>query len=372
MADLFDYVSWRGDLTFEQSPFNELDALTFSQIAYVLLDGVVSESFEETKTLKQLARDFKALPDFEKRINIGFLINDRTTDFLFACANTERFGNVGVCGFRNIFSEKNVEQFAALTFLIDKDVIISYRGTDDTIIGFEEDFRIAYIDQIPAQKDALTYFSDAKEAFPHSRFTIIGHSKGGNLAVNTAVKCDKKLKKRIEAVYNFDGPGFKKEFFESEEYKEIEDRLYSYYPSFSVVGMLFHHPKNYTVIESTKFAIMQHDAMCWCVSGKSLVSKEDFTDECKVFSSAFNNWVDRISDAEKEDFVNCLFSLLKASGYKTNLEIEKNPLTASARIIAAYAKMEKEKKEQFKDIFMLFLNAVKSELPVFNKLSLAN
>ena len=365
MADLFDYVTWRGDLTFEQAPLNELDALSFSQIAYVLLDGVVSTKFDETKTLRQLAEDFNNLPDFEKRKNIGFLINDRTTDFMLACANSERFGNIEVCGFRNIFNEERVEQFAALTFIIDKDVVIAYRGTDDTILGFEEDFRIAYMDEIPAQKDAIDYFSDAKDAFPHSHFIILGHSKGGNLAVNTAVKCDKKLRKRIKAVYNFDGPGFKKEFFETEDFKEIEDILYSFYPSFSVVGMLFHHPKKYKIIESTKFAIMQHDAMCWNVSGKELVEKDDFTDECKLFTSAFNNWVDAITKEEKEDFVNCLFSLIKSSGYKTNLEIEKNPLQASARIIAAYAKMAKEKKDQFKDIFMLFVNAVKSELPVF-------
>ena len=371
MADLFDYVLWRGDLTFEQAPFNELDALIFSQLSYVLIDGALSNSFEEKKTLRQLTIDFKNLPDFESRIDIGFLINDRTTDFLFAVANTERFGNIEVCGFRNIFSEENVGQFAAMTFLLGKDVIISYRGTDDTIIGFEEDFRISYIDQIPAQKDALDYFRDAKDVFPRAKFTLVGHSKGGNLAVNTAVKCDKKLRKRIEAIYNFDGPGFKKEFFETEEYLEIEPILYSYYPAFSVVGMLFHHPNNYKVIESTKFAIMQHDAMCWSVSGKNLVTKEDFTDECKVFALAFNSWVDRITDVEKKEFVDCLFSLLKASGYKTNLEIEKNPLTASARIIGAYAKMDKNKKDQFKDIFMLFVNAVKSELPVFNKLPIS-
>lgn len=365
MANLLDYISWRGDLSFSKSPFNKLDALILSQITYILWDDVAPEKFKEPVPLKQLAKNFRKLPDFEERQNIGFLINERTTELMFEAADSDRFKDVKVCGFRNIFSEKNVEQFAAITYLVEDNVIVSYRGTDDTIIGFEEDFQIAYKDQIPAQKDGLEYFYDVCRAFPRSKYIFVGHSKGGNIAVNTAVLCDKKAQKRIEKVFNFDGPGFSYDFFRKDEYEEIKSRIFSFYPQLSVVGMLFHHDGNYEIVESSNFAIMQHDVLSWHVTGSNFVNKDDFTDECKFFEQTFNNWVDKLSPEMKKQFVNSLFSLIKASGYKTNSEIEKNALQASARIIAAYATMDQKKKEAFKDIFSLLISTVKSELPIF-------
>ena len=369
MADLFDYLYWRGDLTFDKVPFNKIDALLLAQISYCLFDGVVSESFKERKSFAQVSKDFAALPDYENRINIGFLINKRTTELMVKCAESERFRKVELCGFRNIYNEDNVEQFAALTFIIDGKPVIALRGTDDTITGWKEDFNIAWLDQIPAQKDALEYFKEACEALDGD-FVLTGHSKGGNLVINTAVCCGKKLQKRVSQVYNFDGPGFDPAFFETEEYEAVEEKINSFYPGFSVVGMIFHHPKKFEIVKSDGFAFWQHDAMNWQLMGPAFVNEADFADESKLFYSAFNEWIDKLNTKQKRDFVETMFYVLEASGAKTNNEIEKDALKATARMVAAYADMDKKRRKELRDILSMFKDVIADDIPIFKPLVL--
>ena len=369
MADFFEYLDWRGDLTFDVDPFNKIDALLFSQISYAILDGVVSKSFYEKKPLAQVTKDFSDLPDSEERINIGFLINDRTTELMMRAAETARFRNVQVCGFRNIYNEENVEQFAAVTFIAGGKTVITFRGTDDTIVGWKEDFNIAWLPQIPAQKDALEYFKDAAQALDGD-FIFAGHSKGGNLVINTAVNCGKTLQKRVSEVYNFDGPGFAPAFFESSEYKAVEKKIHSFYPGFSVVGMIFHHPKEFEIVKSDGFAFWQHDAMNWQIMGSSFINEADFTDESRLFYKAFNQWIDKLNTEQKKRFVETMFFVLEASGAKTNNEIEKDALKATAKMVAAYADMDKGRRKELKNILSMFKDVITDDIPIFKPLIL--
>ncbi len=369
MSDLFDYLNWRGDLSFEQSPFNKIDALLLAQVAYCLFDGLVSDGFEERKTFAQIAKDFSATPDYEERINIGFLINKRTTELMFKCAESERFRDVKLCGFRSIYNEENVEQFAALTYIVDHRPVVALRGTDDTIVGWKEDFNIAWLDQIPAQKDALEYFKEAADAIDMD-FTLVGHSKGGNLVINTAVKCGKKLQKRIEKVYNFDGPGFSKDYFEQTEYKAVEERIYSFYPGFAVVGMIFHHPEKFEIVKSEGFTFWQHDPLCWQISGCSFINEADFADESRLFNKAFNEWIDKLNTDQKKNFVETMFCILEASGCKTNNEIEQDALKATAKMLAAYAEMGHTKRRELRKILSMFKDVIADDIPIFKPLVL--
>ena len=369
MADFFDYLDWRGDLTFDIVPFNKIDALLLSQISYTILDGVVRKSFYEKKTLAQVAKDFSDLPDSEERINIGFLINDRTTELMMRSAETARFRNIEVCGFRNIYSEENVEQFAALTFLINGKNVITFRGTDDTIVGWKEDFNIAWLPEIPAQKDALEYFSEACQSLDGD-FILAGHSKGGNLVINTAVRCGEALQNRISEIYNFDGPGFSSDFFESPEYKAVEKKILSFYPGFSVVGMIFHHPKKFEIVKSDGFAFWQHDAMNWQIMGSNFINEGDFTEESRLFYKAFNEWIDKLDTEQKKDFVETMFYILEASGAKTNNEIEKDALKCTARMLASYAEMDKARRKETKKILSMFKDVIADDIPIFKPLVL--
>ncbi len=369
MADFFDYLNWRGDLSFEKVPFNKIDALLLAHVTYSIFDGVVPESFSKKKTFAQVARDFTKTADYEERINIGFLINKRTAELMFKCAECERYRNVQLCGFRNIYSEEKTEQFAAVTYIVDGKPVIALRGTDDTITGWKEDFNIAWQDQIPAQKDALLYFKEAAEAFKGS-FVLTGHSKGGNLVINTAVNCSKTLQKRIKEIYNFDGPGFSRDFFEQEAYKNVENKIFSFYPAFSVVGMIFHHPKNFEIVKSEGFAFWQHDAMSWQIMGAEFINEASFTDESKLFYKAFNEWIDKLDNSQRHTFVDTLFGILEASGAKTNSDIEKEAVKSTAKMIAAYAELDKARRKEMLKILKLFKNVIADDIPIFKPLVL--
>lgn len=369
MADLFDYLSWRGDLRFDTVPFNKIDAIILAQLSYSILDGIVTESFTQKKTFPQVAKEFSETSDQEERINIGYLINKRTAELMYRCAETERFKNIELCGFRKLFSEEKVEQFAAVTFIIEGKPVIAIRGTDDTIIGWKEDFNIAWQPQIPAQKDALEYFEEAAGVFKED-FVLAGHSKGGNLVINTAVNCGQKLQNRIKEVYNFDGPGFDAAFFEKTEFKAVENRIHSFYPGFSVVGMIFHHPKTFEIVKSDAFAFWQHDAMTWQVMGSDFINEADFTDESRLFYKAFNEWIDKLDTQQKKNFVETMFCILEATGAKTNNDIEKDALKATARMIAAYADMDKDRRKEMKEILSMFKDVISDDIPFFKPLVL--
>ncbi len=369
MANLFDYVNWRGDILFEQVPFNTVDALMLSHLSYSIFDGLLSDSFGESKTLEKLAEDFKSAPDYNERINIGFLINKQTAELMFKCAASERFKNVRICGYRTKYSEENTEQFAAMTFLIGDKVIVSYRGTDDSLVGWREDFNIVWQHPIPAQADAIEYMKEAAEKLT-GKINVIGHSKGGNLVINTAVNCDEKIRSRFEKLYNFDGPGFSKDFFEKKEYKEIERKLISVYPEFSIVGMIFRHPEQYSVVKSTGFAVMQHDALTWQIMGAGLDEADDFKEESKFFYKAFNSWVDGLTLEQTKKFVTALWDVIEASDVKTNTELQENAIACTARMIAKLSSLDKNTKKEVHQILRLLKTAVRKDSPFSKILSL--
>lgn len=369
MANLFDYVNWRGDITFDQVPFNVIDALMLSHLSYSIFDGLVSDGFEEKKTLAKLSEDFKKSEDYEKRINIGFLINKQTAELMFACAASERFKNVEICGYRTVYSEETVEQFAAMTYIVGDKTIISYRGTDDTLIGWREDFNIAWQKPIPAQTDAMEYIKDAADYFS-GNLSIIGHSKGGNLVVNTAAYCGADIQSRLEKLYNFDGPGFEKDFFESKEYLAIENRLVSVYPEFSIVGMIFSHPEKYTIVKSTGFAVMQHDAMTWQIMGGGFDEADDFKDESKFFFRSFNDWVDGLTPEQTKKFVTALWDVIEASGAKTNTDLQENAISCTARMLGKLSSLDKNTKKEVHEILGLLKTAVRRDSPFARLFSL--
>ena len=198
----------------------------------------------------------------------------------------------------------------------------------------------------------------------------MGHSKGGNLVINTAVNCEAKSQKRIEEVYNFDGPGFSSAFFDKEEYKALEDKIHSFYPAFSVVGMIFHHPKNYEIVKSEGFALWQHDPMSWQIMGSEFINEAEFTEESRLFYSAFNEWIDKLDESQKKEFVETMFCILEASGCKTNNEIDADAFKATTKMIAAYAELDRTRRKEMKKILSMFKDVIADDIPIFKPLVL--
>ena len=169
MADLFDYLKWRGDLSFSVSTFNTIDALILCQLSYINFDDIIPQNTKETKTLNQVASEFATHKDFKTKSDLGLVINPKTIELLYAAAKSKRFGNILLCNYKNTYNPLIEEQFCAMTIIFDDIVFVAFRGTDDTIIGWKEDFNLAFKDFVPAQQEAVEYLTNVIDDF---RFKI--------------------------------------------------------------------------------------------------------------------------------------------------------------------------------------------------------
>lgn len=358
MANLFDYISWRGDIPFEQVPFNKIDAQILALLAYSMFDSLVSSEFDQRMTFEQYNQKFKNCKDYKKRCENPFLQQKKSAELIDALAKSIRFKDVMLCGYENRFDKYKVEQFAAITFIVQNQPIVAFRGTDDSITGWREDFNSLWLDVVPAQSDAIEYFERAVQFF-NKKLIILGHSKAGNLALNTAVKCGKKCQSKILKVYNFDGPGFPKTFFDSKEFKAIEDRVVSVYPEFCVVGMMLYHPQKFQITKSDGFAGSQHDLLTWQVLGSDFESAQEFNNKSLIFHNAINEWVNRLDKDSKQKFVTSMFDVLDATGFPSILEIGDNAIQSAVRMVAKYSSFDKQTKAEIKSILKLFRAVVK-------------
>ena len=345
MADILDYIKWRGDLTFSQSPLNCIDALVFCQMSYNHLHGIVSQGFDNDtrKTLGQVLEEFKKSPTIKRRSNVGAMINPKTLELLYAAGESERFRNILVGGYISRLDLENEEQFACLTFSCPEEKwnFISYRGTDDNLVGWKEDFNLAVKECVPAQKDGLLYFQEACRNLS-GQFYLGGHSKGGNLALYSSVNCDSESRARICGIFNFDGPGFGESFFRRREFLEIQGRFHSFYPHNSVIGMLFFHSQNWTAISTDAKPVWSHDPFTWHVEGPGFVTIGDTDRKSKLLYKTVNQWICDLSMEQKVTFINTIFDILAKSQAKTSTELKEKPLESMFRMMAASAKLDRE------------------------------
>lgn len=141
MANILDYLEWRGDLPFETSAFNEVDAVVFSRFSYIPFEGIVPDDFNHTVTVAEAAERF--LGDAERMTQV---IYEDDLKLLAAMGASRRFGDLLLCGYVNQLDEEIQKQFSAVTVKIFDDVsCVVYRGTDKTVVGWREDCNMAFL-----------------------------------------------------------------------------------------------------------------------------------------------------------------------------------------------------------------------------------
>lgn len=345
MANLFDYLEWRGDLTFEQAPLNEVDNLIFSWLSYAAFDGVVSEEFtEEPLTIKEAEELFFQTHDLNKILKETVSFTKTSALLLKHLSNSKRFCDVKIMGFVNRIDYVQETQFCAMVYLIDEKLsYVVFRGTDDTLVGWKEDFNMTFLPVIPAQKMALDYLEKAAE---HTKGTLIvgGHSKGGNLAIYAGVKCSAKTRKRIQKIYNNDGPGFRTLEDLGEHYQEMLPKIETYVPQSSVVGMLLEREGDYVVVKSTAWGINQHDVVSWEVIGPHFVTAEALSETSLLLSQTLRSWLDSVTTEEREHFVEALYGILEMTQAKTTEDLNAEKHLVANTIIKNYGSIDKQTK----------------------------
>ncbi len=345
MPTVTDYLAWRGDLSFNTIPVGEADNLIFSLLSYMDLDGIVPAPGEGCITLREAAKEYFFVRDQIPPKPLGLIVPAEIVRLFRAMADTPRFSDLLLCGYVNEISEAREMQFSAMTVrLPDDSAFVAFRGTDDTIVGWREDFNLSYMDEVPSQRKAADYLNALDLPFDMPLY-VGGHSKGGNLAVWGAVHADATVRRRILRAFSNDGPGFSTGMIRSESYMELADRISVFVPDDSLVGLLLEHDENYAVVKSTRRGLFQHDALTWEIMGGSFVRSDGLSKRGLRAETVIRERIDAMTREERAAFVRLLFTVLESTGAKTLTDFQKAGLRAATAMVRTVAGFTKEDQE---------------------------
>ena len=349
MGNIMDYINWRGDLSFEQSKFNEVDNLILACFSYVNLDGIPAVAEQKGIELKNLAEEFMKLHTMEElEADKSFI---RLAPFMMLeMAETNRFGNSVIRNYVNEIVTEAEQQFAAVEIVLeDGTSYVSFRGTDDTIIGWKEDFNLS-TGVVPAQERAVEYVRRVSEN-TSGMLRVGGHSKGGNLAIYGAVMC-KEAHEKILEVYSNDGPGFSKEFQELPETEEMMDKIIRIIPEYSIIGTLLEHEKDPVIVASSSKGLLQHDGFSWEVQGPALVRRDSLSRTALRFIEILHKWIDGMEMEQKKVLIEDLFATLQASGYENLSEVQSGGLKSLAAMVKRVEKFAPESRGMMQELLV--------------------
>lgn len=370
MNNILDYICWRGDVPLEVSPFNEIDSLILSQLSYLDFNNLLDENFLNPIPLSEVAVNFANSSDFEKRSeNLG-LVNKSTIQLLIAAGNSVRFGNIKMCAYIKSTDFSKEEQFCAVSFVLNKKQnYLAFRGTDGSLVGWKEDFNMAFMSPVPAQQSAVEYMNNACQTLK-GEIILGGHSKGGNLAIYASAFCLPKNQKRIKSIFNYDGPGFERTILEKPEFQAILPLICTYMPQSSVVGILFEHYENCVLVESSKnVGVFQHDPFTWFVYGNAFVTVDSLTTDSIFINITIKKWLEQLDKSKREQFIDTLFEVLNATHVETLSDLSDSWVKNARLIIKALAHIEPETREAVLQTFHLLFKTAQTTVPTIVELS---
>jgi len=344
MADILEYLDWRGDIPFDVDPFNDVDNLILAQIAYTDFEGVMTQDEE--------------LP-IEEAAGLYFNIHTEeevmARDTFFKCAplvlrkasECRRFQGTTVGRYINMISPDREEQYSAVTYRLPDGVCyVAFRGTDNTIVGWKEDFNLTFMNETAGQRRAVEYvnyyFKDTDE-----RLILGGHSKGGNFAVYAGAFCEQNVQNRIINVYSNDGPGFRDEILARDGYKRILPRVVSILPEETIVGVLLSNEYENHIVKSSAKGINQHDPMTWQVYGNGFVEEEHRSESSHLIDKTMMKWLATMNDEDRAAFTDSLFSTIESTGVTTLHEVSEGGLKTIAELMKSLKNMAPERQQEF-------------------------
>lgn len=356
MANIMDYLEWRGDLTLAASPFNEVDALLLAELSFINFEGLIPPpEIGRGVRLRDAAEEYFARNE-GKEIDMGVLVPDKIPAMLCAMAGSKRFGNMLVNAFEERIDVELEQQFAAITVdLGDSSVYVAFRGTDDTLVGWKEDLNMGFLEEIPSQEQAVRYLKRIAKQYERKKLRVGGHSKGGNLAVYSAVKAAPEVQERILAVYNNDGPGFLYDLTATPEHQRIGDRIRTIVPQSSVVGRLMKHEQNVQIVHSTYEGLAQHDGFSWEVKGTKFVYLDEPSREGKLADETIDSWANELSAQQREALADALYEVLTATGAQTLSELNGEKLKSAVGMLKSYKNLDRETRRVLSEAVKLLL-----------------
>lgn len=323
MGDIISYVYEYGGFTFAEKPFCEVDGLIFSHFSYFIYTGIVS-TIEGNKPAVKLS-DAAQKMDWNNFISVKWEI-EKNRELFYKTAFSRRYRNTKLNFLAEELDNEKDMQFCAVTFMLGNgDVFISFRGTDDALVGWREDFDMAYRTPVEAQIRSTEYVNKVAELLARKRnlrLYLGGHSKGGNLAVYAAMTCKDSIKPRIGRIYNMDGPGFRPDFMEKLDYDGIKDKILKIVPDESFVGMLMEPKTDFELIKSSEIGLQQHICFSWSVEGDCFQRAQNQVPKRKELYDRINKWIFELDSERVGDFIDALFRLIEITEARTLTDLK--------------------------------------------------
>ena len=310
MSTIFDYLDYVAYDSIYDRPFKELDVLALTELTYLPFDRIVPQG--DTTNIEVRLSDAVELVDR----TTDFIVTDQHLQLVDDLASSKRFKNIKLLNYVNEYDPDVQKQFAAMTYRLTMDVyLVVFRGTDDTLIGWKEDFHMTYMDHVPAQRRAASYLQNVMKEFPKGRFLVAGHSKGGNLATYACSYLPDQLSEQVHAIYCYDAPGLNKSIIKTEGYQRIAHLIHRFVPQGSIVGMMLEVPEPTTIVKSRAFGgFAQHDAFTCMVEKDGFVTLDQTNPDSQQMVQTLKQWVQEVPDSQLKKFFDTFFGLFLDAG----------------------------------------------------------
>ncbi len=347
MSNINDYLKWRGDIPFSKEfPFNEVDSMILARFSYLLFNKININEKETIKSISEKMKSFK---------NEDFLYNG-DKELITNLGESNRYKNLIVTDFEENNEKENEKQFSAIVIHTGKkEIYISYIGTNSTLYGWKEDFNMAFMDNVPCQIAGKNYLEKIAKKYKNKKIRLGGHSKGGNVAIYSAITVDKMIQKRIIKVYNYDGPGFNQKTIEKYSDSNILEKIETYFPQESIIGRLMNHKEKCSIVLSIEKGILQHDIYSWQVLGDKITYTSQMTKSSEILNNTLTTWLADTTPEQRRIFVDTIFELFFSTNLNTFGEISRNITKTLPIIFRKYNEVSVEDRKILTEMIKLFI-----------------
>lgn len=341
--NMLTYARLYQDVSFKEKSFTDIDALILAQMSYYIYqDSSIGKDAFSYPVSHFLVGDYTELIT-------GVLTAQEDRSLIELLKQGGRHGDLKVANHVDIFDKEKQQQFSATTYRIGRnEYYIAFRGTDNSIIGWQEDFNLSFLPEIPSQKEAVAYAMDMMKQY-RGHFYFGGHSKGGNLAVYAAASLPARMQKRVTRIYNFDGPGFTEDFYHSTGYLKIRDFIYKYIPQSSIIGLLLEEEKNYLVVESTASTILQHNPYTWVIEDDRFHFLDSIDSFALLWKTSIDQWLAELELDERKVIVETLFGIIASTGVTCFSEMTEHSQNRIKNLILSISDTDSTRKHQVKE-----------------------
>lgn len=359
--NIYKFLRIYKNKSYDEVPLTEADVLIGTMISYADFYNLSkTKKYDlENNTLKFEEFNVKKYLD---KLAKNYFNGDEAKKLLETLFKAKRYRLTKIGYFQNELSSDNMTQFFALTAITKNYVCIFFRGTDDSLVGWKENLDMMFKDKLPSQKLAKKYLYKIAE-LTNKPIIIAGHSKGGNLAFYSYLTASKKIQNRVFRVYNFDGPGFKKQ---DVTINDNDPKLIKMVPSNDIVGMILENTDNYQIIKSYKKNVAAHDLFTRAFSSKTRYTMLKKNPPLSKYSVALKNtiniWMDKYNKKDYKDMVDFIYEIAILNKQSSTLNLKLDIIKKRKIYLEKISSYSTKKKEKMKAMTREFVKIYFSTL----------